>query len=123
MKKEQSLAGVIRERLESIEARLAVGIRQEVLLAELAEAGYETSLSNFRNELWRARKRRDKIKEITNTPNVEKSTTSLGSNKAAEQPVASPQTATGNVTEVGKFEIEKPKKFVHNPNADKDNLF
>lgn len=60
MKKEQSLAGVIRERLESIEQRLAVGVRQEVLLAELAQAGYETSLSNFRNELWRARKRKEK---------------------------------------------------------------
>ena len=59
MKKEQSLAGVIRERLEAIEQRLAIGVRQEVFLAELAEAGYETSLSNFRNELWRARKRKE----------------------------------------------------------------
>ncbi|TFW28467.1 hypothetical protein [Duganella callida] len=65
MKREQSLAGVIRERLESIEQRLAVGVRQEVFLAELAEAGYETSLSNFRNELWRARKRKEKTEGQT----------------------------------------------------------
>jgi len=51
------LAGVIRERKASIEARLAVGVRQEVILAELAAEGYETTLKNFRNELCRARKK------------------------------------------------------------------
>lgn len=54
----QSLAGVIRERLASIEARLAVGIRQEVIVSELAAEGYETTLKNLRNELCRARKRK-----------------------------------------------------------------
>jgi hypothetical protein len=53
----QSLAGVIRERLASIEARLSVGVRQEVILAELAAEGYETTLKNLRNELCRARKK------------------------------------------------------------------
>jgi len=52
----QSLAGVIRERLDAIEARLAVGVRQEAILAELAADGYETTLKNLRNELCRARK-------------------------------------------------------------------
>ena len=54
----QSLAGVIRERLVSIEARLAVGIRQDVIVSELAAEGYETTLKNLRNELCRARKRK-----------------------------------------------------------------
>lgn len=56
----QSLAGVIRERLATIEARLAVGVRQEVIVAELAAEGYETTLKNLRNELCRARKRSSK---------------------------------------------------------------
>lgn len=59
-KQSQSLAGVIRERLASIEARLAVGVRQEVILAELAAEGCETTLKNLRNELCRARKRKSK---------------------------------------------------------------
>ncbi|WP_326999620.1 hypothetical protein [Comamonas testosteroni] len=59
-KQSQSLAGVIRERLASIEARLAVGVRQEVIVAELTAEGYETTLKNLRNELCRARKRSSK---------------------------------------------------------------
>lgn len=55
--RKQSLSGVIRERLASIEAQLAVGVRQEVILAELAAEGYETTLGNFRNALFRARKK------------------------------------------------------------------
>ena len=55
--RKQSLSGVIRERLASIEAQLAVGVRQEVILAELAAEGYETTLSNFRTALFRARKK------------------------------------------------------------------
>lgn len=60
MKKPQSLAGVIRENLDEIQRRLEIGIRQEVILAELAVAGHKTTLGNFRNELYRARKRREK---------------------------------------------------------------
>lgn len=60
MKKQQSFAGVIRQRLGDIEARLEVGIRQEVIIGELKAEGYETSLANFRNELWRARKWRER---------------------------------------------------------------
>lgn len=60
MKKPQSLAGVIRQRLADIEARLEVGVRQEVIIDELASEGHQTSLQNFRNELWRARKWREK---------------------------------------------------------------
>lgn len=58
MKKPQSLAGVIRQRLNEIEGRLAVGIRQEVIIAELAAEGQTTTIQNFRNELYRARKRK-----------------------------------------------------------------
>lgn len=92
MKKEQSLAGVIRERLESIEQRLAVGVRQEVFLAELAEAGYQTSLSNFRNELWRARKRKEETSGVSR-----KAVPPPGSRLSAgqaEKPAAAPQVST-----------------------------
>lgn len=64
MKKQQSFAGVIRQRLADIEARLEVGIRQEVIIGELKEEGYETSLANFRNELWRARKWRERREAV-----------------------------------------------------------
>lgn len=84
MKREQSLAGVIRERLESIEQRSAVGVRQEVFLAELAAAGYETSLNNFRNELWRARKRKEG--QRVDVPN--------GPTGQAEKLVAAPKSLT-----------------------------
>jgi hypothetical protein len=54
----QSLAGVIRERLDDIERQMEIGIRQESIVAELAKDGHVTTLTNFRIELCRARKRR-----------------------------------------------------------------
>lgn len=60
MNKTQSLAGYIREHLSSYEERLAIGIRQEVIVKELAEAGYETNVFTLRTLLSRARKKRDK---------------------------------------------------------------
>jgi hypothetical protein len=57
MKSQQSLAGFIREHLATIEARLDVGIRQEVIVQELAEKGYTTTLPSFRNLIYRARKK------------------------------------------------------------------
>jgi hypothetical protein len=58
MKTDQSLAGYIREHLSSIEARLKVGIRQEVILQELQDVGYQnTTIQTFRNLLYRARKK------------------------------------------------------------------
>lgn len=57
MKKTQSLAGYIREHLAAIEARLDVGIRQEVIVSELATEGYTTTIQGFRNLLYRARKK------------------------------------------------------------------
>lgn len=56
-KQTQSFSGLIRERLPLIEQRLAVGVRQEVILAELAKEGYQTTLANLKNEIWRARSR------------------------------------------------------------------
>lgn len=55
MKQKQSLAGYIRQHLAEIEGRLEVGIRQEVIVSELREIGYETTLKGFRNFLYRAR--------------------------------------------------------------------
>lgn len=94
VKKEQSLAGVIRERLESIEQRLAVGVRQEVLLTELAQAGYETSLSNFRNELWRARKRKEKKEQ--GIPDATKA----------------PQSSLGRPAEIGLHSSQNPSSTI-----------
>lgn len=57
MRRSQSLAGYIRQHLHQLEARLEVGIRQEVLIAELEIHGYKTTLQGFRNFLYRARVR------------------------------------------------------------------
>jgi len=43
--------------LPLIEARLAVGVRQKVILSELAAEGYECTYITFRNALYRARKK------------------------------------------------------------------
>lgn len=58
MKPKQSLAGYIREHLNEFEARLENGIRQELIVEELAKNGYETTLQTLRNLIYRARKRR-----------------------------------------------------------------
>lgn len=58
MKAKQSLAGFIREHLAEIESRLENGFRQEVIVAELAEIGYQTTIQSLRNLIYRARKRR-----------------------------------------------------------------
>lgn len=68
----QTLNGVIRERLEDIEKRLAFGVRQEVILDELRTLGYETTIDTLRNALWRARKWRQRqaaASHPTDTPN------------------------------------------------------
>lgn len=58
MKTDQSLAGYIREHLSTIESRLKIGIRQEVILQELQQVGYpNTKIQTFRNLLYRARKK------------------------------------------------------------------
>lgn len=66
----QTLNGVIRERLEDIERRLAFGVRQEVILEELRSQGYETTtIDTLRNALWRARKWRERQSVVV--PSVE----------------------------------------------------
>jgi hypothetical protein len=84
LKAKQSLAGAIRERLDSIEQQLEIGIRQEAILEQLAEVGHITTLSNFRNELYRARKRREK-----NSKKVP-----VRGTKAIEPQVKKPETTT-----------------------------
>lgn len=90
MKKPQSLAGTIRQRLAEIEARLEVGVRQEVILGELAALGHQTSLQNFRNELWRARKWREKKVAVQKTQTLLPQTKEAATSK----PVAAPQEST-----------------------------
>jgi len=55
----RTLTGVIRERLEGIEARLEVGIRQETIIDELRLEGFQTTPASFRNLLAKARKWRN----------------------------------------------------------------
>lgn len=55
MKQSQSLAGYIRQHLAELEIQLEHGVRQEVLVAELAKQGYQTTPKVFRNLLYRAR--------------------------------------------------------------------
>lgn len=69
MKKNQSLAGFIRERLDAIEQRLSVGIRQEVIVAELIAEGYDTTtIKSFRTLLSRARKQRETAQKVEVKP-------------------------------------------------------
>jgi len=55
----RTLTGVIRDRLEGIEARLEIGIRQETIIDELRLEGFQTTPASFRNLLAKARKWRN----------------------------------------------------------------
>lgn len=76
MKTDQSLAGYIREHLSTIESRLKIGIRQDVILQELQNVGYpNTRIQTFRNLLYRARKKALKNQiEKEKSPKIEPST-------------------------------------------------
>jgi len=52
----QSLSGVVRERLQEIERKLVIGFSQQCILEELRAMGYQSTLKNLRNTLYRARK-------------------------------------------------------------------
>lgn len=56
-KRQQSIAGYMREHLATIEGKLSIGVKQETIVEELEKAGFKTTLKNFRNELCRARKK------------------------------------------------------------------
>ncbi len=69
MKIKQSFAGAIRERLDSIERQLEIGIRQEAIVESLKADGFENAnLHNLRNEIYRARQRRAKRAQQSNPP-------------------------------------------------------
>lgn len=57
MKRPQSLAGLIRERLSQYETRLSVGVHHWVIVDELVKEGYKISVPHFRNLLSLARKK------------------------------------------------------------------
>lgn len=103
MKPPQSLAGYIRQHLKELEERLEVGVRQEVIVAELESHGYKTTLKGFRNFLYRARIRATKKavaaptkpvpkKEPEHAPQVaqnetekeDESTTTIGSHRPTD---------------------------------------
>ena len=52
----QSLSGAVRERLQEIERKLLIGFSHQFILEELRALGYQTTLKNLRNTLYRARK-------------------------------------------------------------------
>jgi len=58
-KYKQTLTGLIRDRLEGIEARIEIGIRQETIIDELRMEGFQTTPASFRNLLAKARKWRN----------------------------------------------------------------
>ena len=62
----QTLAGYIRQHLSDIEEKLEIGVRQEAIVSELNDLGYETSVTAFRNYLYRARLR--SAKKATSAP-------------------------------------------------------
>lgn len=52
----QSLSGAVRERLQDIERKLQFGFSHQFILDELGALGFQTTLKNLRNTLYRARK-------------------------------------------------------------------
>ena len=50
-----SLSGAIRKRLPDIEQKMFEGVRQSVIVEELAAEGFAMSLADFRQLLYRAR--------------------------------------------------------------------
>lgn len=61
--KKYTVAGIVRARFEQIEKLMYEGMTQtaivEKLNEELKDVGFETTVENFRNELHRARKKRE----------------------------------------------------------------
>lgn len=53
---DQSLAGAVREQLETIERRVKNGVRLKKIHAELVALGHSKSFKNFESALYRARK-------------------------------------------------------------------
>lgn len=60
----QSIAGLIRERLSSIEESKRIGISQQAIVNKLKEEGFVMSLATFRNGLARARTARDEAAAV-----------------------------------------------------------
>lgn len=58
----QSIAGLIRVRLASIEESMRSGIKQESIVKQLNDEGFSMTLGTFRTNLIRARISRDKDK-------------------------------------------------------------
>jgi len=63
--KKYTVAGIVRARFEQIEKLMYEGMTQAAIVQELNEelkaVGFETTVENFRNELHRARKKREAI--------------------------------------------------------------
>ena len=57
----QNFSGVVRQRLPEIEHKLEIGFSLEFLLQEFIAEGHKTTLKNFRNSLYRARRRRREL--------------------------------------------------------------
>lgn len=110
MKQHQSLSGYIREHLASIESRLSVGVRQEVIVQELASQGYQTTPAGFRNLLCRARKKVAKGQPIKTEKQEQK------------EDVKSAPKALPKVENALKAKLEKPAGFQYDGTKDESEL-
>ena len=81
----QTLAGYIRQHLAEIEEKLEIGVRQEAIVSDLNDLGYETSVTAFRNYLYRARLRSaQKVASAPTKPQLPKDKTTV--EKSTEKP-------------------------------------
>ena len=62
-----TLSGVIRKRLPQIEARMYEGVKQRVIVDELAAEGFTVTIRDFRVLLHRARKAKKPTSQIDNS--------------------------------------------------------
>jgi hypothetical protein len=97
----QSLAGYVRQHLAEIEHRIKYcGISQSVIVEELNELGYATTLQIFRNTLSRARACRS-----------EQTSAEVVVNKPAQQPAA-PKSSASSFDYKGSPDDEELSKLI-----------
>jgi hypothetical protein len=110
VKREQSLAGLVRQRLPEFEEKFYFGIRQQVVVDDLNAEGYEITLSHFKTLIHLARKRaKKKTASLTQEqvvkepfiPDVDtKKEAAIPKNKTADKKYK--KKSSGNKDDIGK---------------------
>lgn len=103
---ERTKTARLREMLDTIEATKRAGVSNARIVETLNAQGFDLTLKTFETMLYRIRK-----KQTKQTP------AALG-----HDPKVTPATSTTETQKVGSFEIPKPKRFIHNPQPDDDQL-